>query len=286
MKHHAFRILILAAAALFILAGCAPSEKEPAGQTSSAVITVFGIGKADAILVQSDGRAMLIDCGEASDGDYLLSELGKRGITHLDVLQITHFDKDHVGGAEAVLKKLGADTVLYPDYTGSGKEYENFAKAADGLKGAQAVSAQMSLTLGSAQFIIFPAEAPEKLMKDNKEYDNDLSLVTKMTYGERTFLFCGDIENARIKQMLGADTDWDCDWIKLPHHGKYAKRLADLLGAASPVYSIMTVSANEPADEKTTALLTELSIQSYDNLNGNVVTSCDGSTITVTADAQ
>lgn len=282
MKHHGLIALILIIAALFAFSGCAPAEKAP-----HAVITVFGIGKADAILVQADGSAMLIDCGEASNGDHLISELEKRGIDRLNVLQITHFDKDHVGGAAAVLKKLGADTVLYPDYEGDRAEYTAFMNAINGMEGAKALTEQTSFTLGTAELTVYPADDPEKLMKDeDKEYDNDLSLVTKMTYGERTFLFCGDIENARIKQMLKSGTDWSCDWIKLPHHGRYAKRLGDLLKAASPEYSVMTVSAKEPADEKTTALLEELSIQSYDTLNGNVETACDGSTITVTSDAR
>ncbi|MCR4780440.1 MAG: MBL fold metallo-hydrolase [Ruminiclostridium sp.] len=280
MKHHSLIALILIIAALFAFSGCA-GDAPPAAEPS-AEITVFGIGKADAILVRTDGCVMLIDCGEASDGDHLISELDKRGITRLDILQITHFDKDHVGGAAAVLKKFGADTVLYPGYTGTNKEYESFAKAADGLPGARAVTEQTSLTLGPAELTVYPADDPEKLMKDeDKEYDNNLSLVTKIRFGSRTFLFCGDIENARIKQMLKSDTDWYCDWIKLPHHGKFSKRLGDLLEAASPKYSVMTVSASEPADEKTTALLAELSIKSYDTLNGNIVTACDGSTITV-----
>ena len=284
MRHRRIISFFLVSVMLLMLTGCAnaggPEKSRPA------VITVFGIGKADAILVQADDSVMLIDCGEAEHEAFLLSELNKRGITHLDILQITHFDKDHVGSAAQIVRNIGADNIIYPDYEGDRKEYLAFMDAVQGVSGARALTEVTRFTLGSAELTVFPAADPESLISDKEEYDNDLSLVTRMTYGEKTFLFCGDIENARIKQMLRSGTDWSCDWIKLPHHGKYGKQLEKLLDAAAPVYSVMTVSAFEPADEKTTALLSELSLQSYDNLGADVVTTTDGSSITVTLNAR
>ena len=59
------------------------------------------VGKADAIVLMCRDETMVIDCGEEDDGREVLACLKSRGVKEVDVLVITHFDKDHVGGAEA-----------------------------------------------------------------------------------------------------------------------------------------------------------------------------------------
>ena len=91
------------------------------------VLDFINVGNGDAILVREmDGGvqrfAMLVDCGhdalqrddhpELGDPNsrriYAGDFLRKNGVTHLDILLLTHFHRDHVGGLERV---LGAVTV-------------------------------------------------------------------------------------------------------------------------------------------------------------------------------
>ena len=51
------------------------------------------------------------------------------GIDHLNLLLVTHFDKDHVGSAAELLETVGADQVLMPDYEGTRPEYAAFLSA-------------------------------------------------------------------------------------------------------------------------------------------------------------
>lgn len=257
--------------------GCKPAEPQYPFE-----ITVFGVGKADAILIRADDRYMLIDCAEESSGKFLLNELNARGITHLDVLEITHFDKDHVGAAALIVKNTDIDRIIYPDYIGTRDEYFSFMEAAELHPNAGPVAETEQLSLGTAEVTVFPASDPDALIKEDNEYDNDLSLVTKISYGEKTFLFCGDVEKARIKQMLNEDTDLKCDWIKMPHHGKYNKRLSDLLKECQPQYAVITDSLGDPAEDKMIGLLNDMNIAYYQTLRGNVVTACDGKNIIIT----
>ena len=244
-------------------------------------ITAFSVGKADSLLLQADGHAMLIDTGEAEDEALLLSELNSRGISSLDILLITHFDKDHVGSAAAIVQDLEIGTVLYPDYEGEREEYDAFMASIAGHPDACALNTETQLTLGSATLTIWPAEEPEAYLKQ-KEYDNELSLVTRLQYGSRSFLFCGDVEGDRLEELLASGTDWQCDWIKLPHHGVYEKQLKSFLKAASPLYAVITDSDAEPADDKTLSCLEKLGTAVFRTSEGTVVTTCDGESITVT----
>ena len=83
-------------------------------------VQALKVGKADAIVLFCGGETMVIDCGEEEDGQEVLAYLQAEGVSEIDVLMITHFDKDHVGGADTVMNGISVSRVLLPAYTGSG----------------------------------------------------------------------------------------------------------------------------------------------------------------------
>ncbi len=95
------------------------------------VLDFINVGNGDAILVRQkeEGRrpfAMLVDCGHDNlirddhpqDLDprsrriYAGDFLKKEGVGYLDVLLITHFHRDHIGGLDRVLEAAGVGTLI------------------------------------------------------------------------------------------------------------------------------------------------------------------------------
>lgn len=245
-------------------------------------IRAFSLGKADALLLQSDGTAILVDTGEKDDGEDLERELQDLGIERLNLLIVTHFDKDHVGGAAYLLGQMEADTVVMPDYEGSRPEYDDFLSALAGHPDVRRLSdGAEEFAFPDITLKVYPAENPREIQDTKGEYDNDMSLVTSVVCGERSFLLTGDIEETRIRAMLDAGTDWKHDWIKMPHHGRYENALAKLVEAVQPKWAVICCSNKNPADEETLALLQERNISVWDTKDRTVVTRCDGREITV-----
>lgn len=236
------------------------------------VITAFSVGKADALLLQTDAYVMLVDAGEEDDGPYLLEELSARGIEKVDMLLITHFDKDHVGGASYLMEHLEVKAVRMPDYQGERPEYLAFLKTLLGHPDVERVSEIYQYTVGDLAYTIYPAEDPKEIQDSDKEYDNDMSLVTSLSYQGKRFLLTGDIEKERIAQMLESEVDWQHDWIKMPHHGRYQKALKELLEAVQPQMAVICCSKKEYAEDKTLKLLEENEIEVWDTSKGNVIT--------------
>lgn len=274
--------LALMAALLVLWMGVRILYAPDAQAEDALVITALSVGKADALVIQQGEQVLLIDAGEKDDGDDIVRFLRDRGIDQIDLLVVTHFDKDHVGGAAQVADQMEVSAVLMPDYEGDRPEYRKFLEVLEGHPDVRRVRTPTELlSLGALKVTVYPAACPQTIRDTEEEYDNDLSLVTSIRYRDKSFLLTGDIEEERIGQMLREDVDWKHDWIKLPHHGRYQKALEDLLDAVSPEAAVICCSDKNPAEEKTLSLLEEKGISVWDTRDRNVVTVCDGEHITI-----
>ena len=127
--------LLLAAVLLLSLCGCGttaqPSAAAAQRDAASAPLAVwfFDAGKADAILLTTENTAVLIDCGEKGFGGTITDELAARGIDRLDLLIVTHFDRDHVGGAAKVIGSVEVGTVLQSNSPKDSSEYRKYIRA-------------------------------------------------------------------------------------------------------------------------------------------------------------
>ena len=84
-------------------------------------MTVLDVGQGQCILLQSEGRTWMVDCGGSDDeeaADIAADTLLSQGITRLDGVILTHYDRDHAGGVLNLLTRIPADTVLLPDMEG------------------------------------------------------------------------------------------------------------------------------------------------------------------------
>ena len=95
----------------------------------------FSAGKADAMLLYTDNSAVLIDTGRKGFGKEILAYLEAEGISSLDKMIITHFDKDHVGGAAKLLHNIPIGEVLQSNYPKESEEYESGIVAQEMLRG-------------------------------------------------------------------------------------------------------------------------------------------------------
>lgn len=274
------KVIVLLMLCSLLLTGCNREiTNNPSEEQSLLKITAFSVGKADSILIQHAENTILIDTGEKEDGGKIRKELSERSIDSLDYLVITHYDKDHVGSAAEILQNIPVETVLCPDYEGTREEYFAFLQEVHEHSNFSYVTEITELELGEMHLTIYPAENPEQYVETDKEYDNDLSLVCSLKFGEKSFLFTGDIEKKRTNQMLEEGILEEHDWVKIPHHGNYRKSLKNLLETIHPQFAVISTSIEEPAEEKMIKFLEEQSIQYAITYDEDVVTVCDGTKI-------
>lgn len=219
---------------------------------------------------------MVIDTGEEDDGEELTDFLSSQGISYVDVLVITHFDKDHVGGADTFIETMETGEVFLPDYTGSHTEYIDFMDALEQKNIIpRTLKESEEFELGEAFVLIEPPLSYDS--EGEKDPDNNFSLITTVTHGENRLLFMGDAEKRRILEWLPSKAPEGYDFLKIPHHGVYNKALPALIDAASPEYAVICSSDKNPAESETLNLLTQRNIWTFQTKDGDITIVSDGS---------
>lgn len=294
MKHRTPYFLLAALVLLTgLLPGCAgavPSESTAASSESVSTASetalpveeelklwCFDAGKADAFLLYNSAGAVLIDTGEAGFGKTVLAKLEELGIDRLSCLIITHFDKDHVGGAKKILNSIPVDLVLQSNCPKSGADaYENYLQALE-KQGIEPVTvrADTELRLGDAVLLVNPPA--RETYPDSAS--NNSSLILTVTHGSNRLLFLGDAEDLRLTEFLQTEPG-HFDLVKLPHHGRWHGVFPTLLEQITPRYAVLTASEDEPEDERTLTLLAEQGVQALQTRYGAFAVVSDGASIT------
>ena len=223
-------------------------------QGSGLSLHLFSFGKADAFLLLTEEGAVLIDTGESGQGKEILSFLEERGISELDTLIVTHFDKDHVGGAAKVLKGIPVRRVLQSNCPRDSKEYNKYVSALALCRiEPVTVREELSFFLGGASFTVYP---PEKETYP-KDPSNNSSLAVAVRYGDTSFLFTGDAESARLKELSGTDQKVD------------------------PEVAVVTSSEEEPEDYVTVQLLEKAGTEVLLTREGEIDIFSDGNALEI-----
>ena len=269
-----FTALILTAL-LLTLCGCGAGMPKQTPTIPEAVnefnFSVLKVGQADAIIMKTENHCVIIDCGEEEDGDEVVKYLVDNGINNVDRLFITHFDKDHIGGVPKVLDSVAVGEIITPAYEGTNGEYYSYLTAlGEHSLTPMTLEDNISFTLDDVYFEVYPPE------KDSyAEGDNDFSLAISVTHGGNRFLFTGDAEEERLTEILN-QVDGEYDFLKGPHHGRYNKYLKAFFEAVKPVYSIITDSDKNPAEERTVSALEAVGSEIYCTKDGDITVSSDG----------
>ncbi len=249
---------------------------EPAAPMEELSVSVLKVGKADAIILKTGESCMVIDAGEEDDGAEICAFLEKSGVSRVDALIITHFDKDHVGGADKLIDAFPVERVIMPDYESTAAQYLEFIAALEKKSIApERIRSNTELSLGTAQVLVEPPvnyPAPSA----NEETDNDCSLITTVTHGRNRLIFMGDAEKYRLRDWLDGGAAQSCDFIKVPHHGRYNAMLSELFAAVRPKYAVICSSDKNPAEDKTLKLLSNIGAEVYETRFGNVAAISNG----------
>ena len=139
----------------------------------------------------------------------------------------------------------------------------------------QTIAGDEKIVLGDLNIIV---NGPTTTYEKNES--NNSSLIVSVNYKNTNYLFAGDAQNDRIEDYLVEHVD-TYDFIKIPYHGNYQKKLDDLLNVVKAKYAVITCSDEEPEEEKMIEVLNKYNLTYYLTRKGSITVTSDGNNITI-----
>ena len=226
-------------------------------------MTVLDVGQGQCILLQSEGRTWMVDCGgdnDAEAADRAADTLLSQGVTRLDGVILTHYDRDHAGGLLNFLTRIPADVVLLPDMedpAGIGAQIENRIL----------VDQDMTLAYGTTEVTAF---APMK-----GETGNESSLCVLFRAANCDILITGDRSTLGEAILMRHTMLPSLEILVAGHHGSANSTSEELLAVTRPAIVAISVGAHNPYGhpaEELLARLTQSGCAVYrTDLDGNLI---------------
>lgn len=280
-------ILLWLLALSLVLVGCglsvgAVSKPPPVAATNELVVQVLDVGQADAILIRTPLQAVLVDAGDKSSVQQVLSALRLAGIEELDQVIITHAHADHVGGMSGLLDRIRVKQVYDSAFPLSTPTYLNYLlKVQDKQIPFAKLEAGAVVDLGAGINLQVLSPGKKFISGTNSDCNNN-SLVLKLVYQDFSMLLTGDIEREAEQRLVKtAAAQLKSQVLKSPHHGSRTSSSPAFLQAVAPAAVIISVGAKNSYQHPHPTV-----IKRYQQANIKVYRTDRQGTITVRSDGK
>lgn len=218
-------------------------------------VNFFDVGQGDSIFIQTSARQqILIDGGPSS---VVLGKLANEmpfWDRTIDLVILTHPEKDHLAGLLEVLKRYKVENILWTGIVRDTAEFKEWEKRISEEK-AKIIIAEAGQKI-TALNIIFEILSPFQNLAGRQLKDsNSTSIVSRLVFGENSFLFTGDIYESEEKKLLESGENLDTDVLKVSHHGSKTSTSKEFVEKISPETAVISVSKDNSYGHPTQEVL-------------------------------
>ena len=244
-------------------------------------VTFISVGQGDSTLVEfPGGETMLIDGGGSYAAGFDIGEsvvaplLWHKKIRRIDYMVLSHAQLDHMGGLGFIASNFSVGEFWWAGAGRLGKLGGALEK--NGATHRRVGPEVVSLTSGGVKVEAFrPYSDPEGVDLNN------MSVVVRLVYGYRGFLFPGDLAGAGEAAAVALGRDIAADVLKAPHHGSKYSSSGEFIEKVAP--SVVVVSAGR---ENPFGFPHKEALDRYSKAGLKVLRTDTGGAVTITTDGR
>lgn len=219
--------------------------------TNNLSIIACDVGQGDAILIQKGNNQILIDGGPNNS---VLTCLGKYMPFYdrtIELVILTHPEKDHYGGLIDVFKTYKVDVFGSNNDKSSSLDYKVLTNEVGGSGTDRIILVNgVNLRLGMIYLDI--------LNPLNNEISNDSNnngVVTLLRYNDFKAIFMADVDNG-VSDLISQNSKvQNVNYIKVNHHGSKNGLSEKLIEATKPGLAVISVGAKNSYGHPTKEIL-------------------------------
>lgn len=227
------KLLLPAAALILLLLAANYTFSALSRDRYQAMIAVVDVGQGQAIVVQSRGQTLLIDCGSLNTnaGSRTVSYLRSKSVVDIDAAILTHGHTDHANGMAYVDELLPIYEVFYPI---NDDEAQAVASSLSTL--SHEVGEIMQLGIGTCRVTVYPPIGDEGIN------ENCLAIVVECN--GFSLLITGDMDLETERKLGGYYQLSDMEMLIAGHHGSKYATGEYLLTQCAPQAAVISVGKN------------------------------------------
>jgi competence protein ComEC len=265
-------LILLATCSLALVAWVARAGPDPPPPPTGLRVTFLDVGQGDGCLIEAPGVRILVDQGPPDAR--VADQLRRLGVRRLTALVLTHPQRDHVGGAADVLRKVPVGFVLDPRLATTGPEEQEAMREVRRRRVRVIVArAGRAFRIGRLRVAVlwpdgqgYPGEDP-----------NLRATILLVSYGRVDLLLTADAESP---VTLPLDPP-PVEILKVAHHGSADQGLPELLERLQPRVAVISVGLGNDYGHPTPSTLFALDrargLRVFrTDLDGRVVVESDG----------
>ena len=223
------------------------------GNNKEMQVHFIDVGQGDsALVITPHGRAFMVDTGGVREGSY---DIGSRvdvpyllhyGVQKLDYIFLTHAHDDHAGGVNGIVTKIPLGAIGI-GHEGAGDYLQTFGTGEIGKIKKLLVPLQegSSIELDGVKIDILYSPESRKVQESHLQATgNEFSNLIRVSYGEASFLFTGDLVAEQEQQVLANGTDVASTVLKVGHHGSRTSSSQEFLTAVNPGWAVISCGYN------------------------------------------
>lgn len=246
MKYLRNKIVFIFAGLLFVINVLTWQIVWDLSQNRDLMVGFLDVGQGDSIFIETpENQQILIDGGPNSK---ILEKLGREMPFYdrtIELVILTHPEKDHLFGLLEVLKRYNIKNILWTGVvrdTVEWQEWENLIKKEKANIRIAKAGDRIILRKKSPFIYIDILNPGENMDGKSLKDSNDSSIVAYLVVGLKSFLFTGDIDSVIEKQLTAEN--FNANVLKVAHHGSKYSSSEDFLKAVLPDVAVIEVGKN------------------------------------------
>jgi competence protein ComEC len=209
------------------------------------LVVACDVGQGDALVVRSENQVAVIDVGK--DRKLIDGCLTQLGIQRIDLLVLTHFDLDHIGGLAGALQGRAVGQALISPFKDD-RWGASSSKQAIEQSGAVSSFGQVGVRgmLGEFSWRVLSPESNAAGAEDS----NDASIIILWQGPQLNLLTMADLGERGQMRVAGSSDSWLGQGLnfvpmvlKVSHHGS-ADQYPELIEALGPDLALVSVGAD------------------------------------------